>query len=103
MVPPTTGLLGLSPVALAVARATLFPLLRLSSRFRPALYPGTVERTGQVLAEAALGSITPPAGRVYLSVVRGEVTFPDPSQLARDDSARNLLWHESAAMVGLSA
>ena len=80
----------------------MFPLLRVISRFKPAFYPGTIDRAGQVLAEATLGTLTPPAGRLYLSLVEGEVTYPDPSKLARDDHARDLLWRESATMVGLS-
>jgi NAD(P)-dependent dehydrogenase (short-subunit alcohol dehydrogenase family) len=101
---PGTGLGGgMSPLAQTAARATVLPLLRLISRFKPAFYPGTVERAGRVLAEATLGTLTPPTGRVYLSLVKGEVTFPDPSTLARQDDARDLLWRESATMVGLPA
>jgi len=50
-----------------------------------------------------LGEINPPAGRVYASLVRGEITFPDPSVLAQSDEAMDLLWRESAAMVGIPA
>jgi hypothetical protein len=48
-----------------------------------------------------LGEINPPAGRVYASLVKGQLTFPDPSALAQSDEARDLLWRESAAMVGI--
>jgi len=80
-----------------VLRAT-FGLL---SKFNSAFYPGTAERAGEALAQLALGEVRPPAGRVYASVVKGEITFPDPSELARDDDARDRLWRESATMVGL--
>jgi len=71
------------------------------SKFNGALYPGTAERAGEALAQLSLGIVTPPPGRVYASLVRGEITFPDPSELARSDEARDRLWRESAVMVGL--
>jgi len=68
----------------------VFPLLRVISRFKPAFYPGTIDRAGQVLAEATLARS--PTGRTPLPLlVEGEVTYPDPSKLARDDHARDLL------------
>jgi NAD(P)-dependent dehydrogenase (short-subunit alcohol dehydrogenase family) len=76
--------------------------LRVISRFKAAFYPGTPERAGEALAQLALGTVTVPPGRVYASLVRGELTFPDPSKLARNDDARDRLWNESAAMVGIS-
>ena len=69
--------------------------------FKPQFRPGTPERAGEVLAQLTLGEFNPPAGRVYASLVRGELTFPDPSALAQSDEARDLLWRESAAMVGI--
>jgi hypothetical protein len=54
------------------------------------------------LAALALGSVALPPGRVYASLVKGELTYPDPSELARSDEARDRLWRESAAMVGLA-
>lgn len=79
------------------------PVLRFLSRFLPQLYMSTAEQSGDALAQLVLGLVTPPPGRVYASHVRGKITFPDPSQLARSDDARDLLWRESAAMVGLPA
>ncbi|MDB0573913.1 SDR family NAD(P)-dependent oxidoreductase [Ralstonia solanacearum] len=76
-------------------------ILRFASRFKSALYPGTPERAGEVLAALALGTVEPPPGRVYASLVRSELTFPDPSKLAQSDEARDRLWRESATMVGL--
>ncbi|GHO47191.1 SDR family NAD(P)-dependent oxidoreductase [Ktedonospora formicarum] len=73
----------------------------LLGRFNNAWSPGTPERAGEVLAQLTLGIITPPPGRVYASLVKGEITFPDPSELARSDEARDRLWRESASMVGL--
>ena len=64
-------------------------------------HPGTPERAGEALAELALGTVPVPTGRTYASLVKGELTFPDPSKLARNDEARDTLWGESAAMVGI--
>jgi NAD(P)-dependent dehydrogenase (short-subunit alcohol dehydrogenase family) len=80
----------------------LMPVILLPlSIFKPQFRSGTPERAGEALAQLTLGEINPPAGRVYASLVRGELTFPDPSALAQSDEARDLLWRESAAMVGL--
>ncbi|HEY0936791.1 MAG TPA: hypothetical protein VGD91_24035, partial [Trebonia sp.] len=101
LTPGTELVRGVAPSARAAARIIVFPLLRVISRFKPAFYPGPVDRAGQVLAEATLGTLTPPAGRLYLSLVKGQVTYPDPAKLACDDTARDLLWRESATMAGL--
>ena len=78
------------------------PILRfVSFFFLHQLYVHTPEQSGDALADLALGKITPTSGRVYASHVRGKITFPDPSKLARSDEARDLLWRESAKMVGL--
>ena len=79
------------------------PIFRLLSIFKPQFYPGKPERAGVVLAQLALGETNPPAGQVYASLVRGKLTFPDPSILAQSDEARDLLWRESAVMVGIQA
>lgn len=76
-------------------------LLKFVSRFKPAFYPGTPERAGEVLAQLVLAEILLPPGQVYVSLVRGEVTFPDPSELAQSNEARDQLWRESATMVGI--
>lgn len=56
---------------------------------------------GQVLADLALGRIVPPAGHLYASLVRGQVTWPAPSELARRDDVAQQLWRDSAQLVGL--
>jgi len=76
-------------------------VFRLVGLFRPEYVIGTAERSGEALAEVALGAVTPPSGRIYLSLVKGKPTFPDPSELARSRDAQDRLWRESAAMVGL--
>ncbi|QUT07166.1 SDR family NAD(P)-dependent oxidoreductase [Sphingobium phenoxybenzoativorans] len=87
----------------AMASLPVHGLLRLLSNFRSQYYPGTPERAGEILAQLALGGISMPPDRLYASLVRGQLTFPDPSELARSIEARDRLWRESAAMVGLAA
>ncbi|MFM0290047.1 SDR family NAD(P)-dependent oxidoreductase [Paraburkholderia megapolitana] len=70
---------------------------------RPMARLATVDQAGQNLADLALGRITPPAGRLYASLVKRQLTWPDPSELARQDDVMNGLWHDSARMVGLSS
>ena len=93
-----TGLNRDAPRAMRFLMRIILPLIAI---FRPQFHSGTPERAGEVLAQLTLGEINPPAGRVYASLVRGKLTFPDPSVLARSDEARDLLWRESAAMVGI--
>lgn len=77
---------------------TIYPLMGL---FRPEFVMNTPEHSGKMLAGIALGAITPPHGHIYISLVKGKVTFPDPSELARDRKSQERLWRESAVMVGL--
>ncbi|WP_216854964.1 SDR family NAD(P)-dependent oxidoreductase [Burkholderia sp. L27(2015)] len=70
---------------------------------RPMVRLATVEQAGQNLADLALGRITPPAGRLYASLVKRQLTWPDPSELARQDDVMKGLWRDSARMVGLSS
>lgn len=79
------------------------PVLRLLSTARPAFYPGRVETAGKALADLSIGAVRPPEGRLYASLVKAELTFPDPAPLARDAAAADGLWRTSAAMVGLEA
>jgi hypothetical protein len=95
-----TSLGGQSTLKDLIMTALRLPL-RLMSLFLPQLYMNTPEQSGEALAELVLGRVTPPEGRVYASHVRNKITFPDPSKLAQSDEARDLLWRESAAMVGL--
>ena len=78
-------------------------MLGVVSIIKPQFHSGTPERAGEALAQLTLGEINPPTGRVYASLVRGKLTFPNPSALAQSDEARDLLWRESAAMLGIHA
>ena len=79
----------------------LRPLFYFISIFKPAFFMGTAKRSGEALTELALGKITLPTNNIYASLVKGKVTFPAISQLAQDNSTRDLLWKESAKMVEL--
>ena len=63
----------------------------------------TAREAGDALAGLATGNVTPPPGRFYASLVKGKLTWPDSSALANDDNARDALWRDSAALVGVSA
>lgn len=78
---------------------TIFPLIGL---FRPEFVMNRPEHSGHMLAQIARGEIAPPEGEIYVSLVKGVPCFPSPSRLARDEAAQELLWRESARMVGLS-
>lgn len=66
-------------------------------------YVGTPERSGEVLADLVRGAISVPANTVYVSLVRGKVTFPEPSQLARRAGVAAQLWRESERLLEAGA
>jgi NAD(P)-dependent dehydrogenase (short-subunit alcohol dehydrogenase family) len=104
--PGLTGGTGLSrdfPGPLRSVMRALRPLFILASRLRPSLYMSTPEHAGDILAQLADGTLTPPPGHVYASLVRGKLTYPDPSALAQDPAAREELWCDSADLTGLPA
>jgi NAD(P)-dependent dehydrogenase (short-subunit alcohol dehydrogenase family) len=72
-----------------------------ASLVRPLAGINTIEQAGEAIADLALGTIVPPTGRIYASLVKGKLTWPDPSELAQSDTAMKGLWVESAHMVGL--
>ena len=96
-----TGLSRDAPRVMRSFIGLMRPFFRLLSIFKPQFYPGTPERAGEVLAQLTLGEINLPTDRVYASLVKGKLTFPDPSALAQSDEARDLLWRESAVMAGI--
>jgi NAD(P)-dependent dehydrogenase (short-subunit alcohol dehydrogenase family) len=56
---------------------------------------------GNALADLALGRATPPNGRTYAALRRAQLTWPEPSELARSDELAQALWTDSATLVGL--
>jgi NAD(P)-dependent dehydrogenase (short-subunit alcohol dehydrogenase family) len=73
-------------------------MMAMASLLRPV---NTIEQAGNALADIGLGTIVPATGRIYASLVKGELTWPDPSDLAQSDTAMREVWMESARMVGL--
>lgn len=63
----------------------------------------TLEQAGNAIADLGLGMIVRPPGRIYASLVKGRLTWPDPSELAQSDTAMKELWVDSAYMVGMLA
>ena len=76
-------------------------MMAVASTVRPLAGINTIEQAGNAIAALGLGTIVPPTGRIYASLVKGELTWPDPSELAQSDTAMKGLWVESAHMVGL--
>jgi NAD(P)-dependent dehydrogenase (short-subunit alcohol dehydrogenase family) len=77
-----------------------WPLRRLNRTFN------SRSAAGGALADLALGRAEPPMppeGRGYAALRRGELTWPDPSELARRDDLAQELWDDSARLVGLPA
>jgi NAD(P)-dependent dehydrogenase (short-subunit alcohol dehydrogenase family) len=102
--PGLTGGTGLQrdfPAPLRLVFRALRPVFILLSGVRPQLYMSTPEHAGDILAQLADGTVTPPGGRFYASLVRGQLTYPDPSALAQDSAARDQMWRESADLAGL--
>jgi NAD(P)-dependent dehydrogenase (short-subunit alcohol dehydrogenase family) len=94
---PGTGLTRNHGLAFKTVFAVLPPILGLFQRVN------TVDGGGALLADMALGGIVPPAGRLYASQINRRLTWPAPSDLARDDGVMAKLWWDSAVLVGLPA
>lgn len=62
----------------------------------------TIDLAGETLADLALGRIAPPSGRIYASLVSRKLIWPDPAALALREDLMDMLWRDSADMVGLS-
>lgn len=54
------------------------------------------------LADVTLGLATPPNGRTYGALRRAQLTWPEPSELARRAELAQALWNDSARLVCLS-
>lgn len=80
-------------------RTLVWPLLPLIMPFRSGM--NSLTEAGRALAALA-ASETPPPGRIYASLRKARLTWPDPSTLARDDAAAETLWHDSEALTGLA-
>jgi NAD(P)-dependent dehydrogenase (short-subunit alcohol dehydrogenase family) len=90
---PGTQLMRNSSAGVKFVVAVLMPILS------PLMRLNTVAGDGDLLANLALARIVPPPGRIYASQVRRQLTWPDPSELALDDTAMTKLWRDSEALV----
>jgi hypothetical protein len=68
-------------------------MMAVASRLRSA---NTLVQAGNAIADLGFGTIVPPSGRIYASLVKGKLTWPDSSDLARSETAMRRLWMESA-------
>src|SRR4030095_4538345 len=59
---------------------------------RPVARLATTAQGGEQLADLTLGAAAPPPGRVYASLVKRRLTWPDPSELAQRDDVMEDLW-----------
>jgi NAD(P)-dependent dehydrogenase (short-subunit alcohol dehydrogenase family) len=91
---PGTGLVRSQPW---VVRTLVWPLLPLLKPFVG--FMNSLDAAGGALAGLAT-TTAPPPGRLYGSLRKGVLTWPDPSELARDDAATARLWDDSAVLVG---
>ncbi|MBX9797371.1 SDR family NAD(P)-dependent oxidoreductase [Sphingomonas sp.] len=92
---PGTGLVRNQPW---VVRMLLWPLLPLAVRWSRTM--NRLDDAGRGLFDLAT-TATAPGDRVYAALRKARLTWPDPSELARDDVAVRRLWADSAALVGL--
>ena len=92
---PATGLARNAPWPV---RKLIMPLLALLPAGK-----GTNRLADGARALAGLADGTIANAAVYMSLRRGQPTWPQPSVMARDDALCQQLWKDSAALVGLPA
>jgi len=83
-----------------VVRTLLWPLLPLLLPFGKTM--NSLADAGRHLALLAT-SVRPPAASVYAALRKGRLTWPAPSELARDEAAGAALWRDSLALCGCPA
>ncbi len=92
---PATGLARGHPAIVQWIFKRVLPLIR---PFAAGM--NSLADAGAALAGLADGSID--NDRVYMALRRGKPTWPNPSELALDDTLCAKLWSDSAALVGFS-
>ncbi|OYQ30850.1 hypothetical protein CHU93_06200 [Sandarakinorhabdus cyanobacteriorum] len=83
-----------------VVRTLVWPLLPLLLPFGKTM--NSLADAGRHLALLAT-SVRPPPGSVYASLRKGRLTWPAPSELARDEAACTALWDDSLALCRIGA
>ena len=89
---------GLARQQMWVVRALVWPLLPLLLPFGKTM--NSLANAGRSLADLST-NMRPAPGRVYASLRKGRLGWPEPSALARDDAACAALWRDSLALCGL--
>jgi NAD(P)-dependent dehydrogenase (short-subunit alcohol dehydrogenase family) len=69
--------------------------------FTPAMNSQT--DAGNALVELATGKVHPTQSKIYAALRRKQITWPTPSELARNDGVMNCLWQDSAKLLGIPA
>lgn len=81
-----------------LVRKLIWPLLPLLVPLSKGM--NTIVDAGRGLADLASG-VGAPGHAVYAALRKGRLTWPSPSELARDDEVTTALWNESARLVGI--
>ncbi len=92
---PGTGLVRNQPW---LVRKLVWPLLPLMLPFAKGM--NSLSDAGRGLADLAT-SVSAPSGHIYAALRKGRLTWPDPSEIARDDKVMRSIWQDSEALVGL--
>lgn len=82
-----------------VVRTLVWPLLPLMLPFSK--HMNSLAEAGRGLANLATTEMPPP-GRVYAALRKAKMTWPEPSDIARDAAATAKLWADSAVLTGLA-
>lgn len=93
---PGTGLLQKGTIFMRIAwQVFTIPFLR--KRILPK--SNSIKDAGVTLASLALGKVKVPAGKVYVALRAGEISFPPPSTLAQNNSLMEKLWEQSGQLL----
>ncbi|WP_202986217.1 SDR family NAD(P)-dependent oxidoreductase [Flavobacterium pokkalii] len=82
--------------------ALIHTVFRIISLFKPEYVMSTPEKSGGVLADICLETLRIPADKIYISLVKGKPSYPEPSELAKDAQAQIELWEKSHTLVQLN-
>ncbi|WPR77216.1 SDR family NAD(P)-dependent oxidoreductase [Algoriphagus sp. NG3] len=93
---PGTGLLQKGTIFMRVAWQ-IFRIPFLRKRILPK--SNSINDAGVTLASLALGNVKVPAGKVYVALRAGEITFLPPSKLAQNNSLMEELWKQSGQLL----
>ena len=94
---PGTGLMSNNNFVLQIIWKMLgLPIFK---PFTPAMNSQT--DAGNALVELATGKVHPAQSNIYAALRQKQITWPAPSELARNDELMDLLWQDSAKLLGI--